>query len=45
MQQDDEQAPKRVMEEVPQEHLTADDPREDGQDEDVPEEDEERERR
>jgi len=39
--QDDEQDPKRLMEEVPQEPITAD-PREDDQDEDVPEEDDER---
>ena len=39
--QDDEQDPKRLMEEVPQEPITAD-PREDDQDEDVPEADDER---
>jgi hypothetical protein len=35
-----EWAPKRLMEEVPQEPITAD-PGEDGEDEDIPEEDEE----
>jgi hypothetical protein len=40
--QGDEQDPKRLMENVPQEPITADDPSEDDQDEDVPEKDGER---
>src|SRR6266852_9612188 len=42
--QGDEQDPKRLMETVPQEPITADDPSEDDQDEDVPEKDDERSR-
>jgi len=40
--QGDERDPKRLMEQIPQEPMTADDPREDAQEEDVPEEDDER---
>jgi len=42
--QGDEQDPKRLMEKVPQEPITADNPSDDGQDEDVPGEDDERSR-
>jgi len=40
----DEQDPKRLMETVPQEPITADNPSENDQDEDVPEKDDERSR-
>ena len=40
----DEQDPKRLMENVPQEPMTADNPSEDAQDEGVPEKDDERSR-
>jgi hypothetical protein len=40
--QGDEQDPKPLMETVPQEPSTADNPSEDDQDEDVPEKDDER---
>ena len=40
--QGDEQDPKRLMEKVPQEPITADNPSEDDQDEDVPEQDDDR---
>jgi hypothetical protein len=39
--QGDEQDRKRLMEKVPQEPITADNPSEDDQDEDVPENDDE----
>jgi hypothetical protein len=42
--QSDEQDPKRLMESVPREPMTADNPSEDDQDEDVPEKDDERSR-
>jgi hypothetical protein len=40
----DEQDPKRLMEKVPQEPITADNPSEDDQDEDEPEKEDERSR-
>jgi hypothetical protein len=42
--QGDEQDPKHLMEKVPQEPITADNPSEDDQEEDVPEKDDERSR-
>jgi hypothetical protein len=42
--QGDEQDPKHLMEKVPQEPITADNPSEDDQDEDVLEKDDERSR-
>jgi hypothetical protein len=39
--QGDEEDPKRLMEKVPQEPITAHNPSEDDQDEDVPEKDDE----
>jgi hypothetical protein len=42
--QGDEQDPKRLMEKVPQEPSTADNPSEDNQDEDEPEQEDERSR-